>query len=178
MRIRKRAGIPQDGFLVEKDSREWYEKLFKNKTRLFFYNQVIQRLTAEFKLGPNFRLSIETFLVFNKIIVPDSLQISMNYNETIDQMELRVQVFGETRESDWSKAWPRIKKLQKKLPGYRAGRFTPKTNLPAEKLVYDMSMAGASYNEIDEKLKKNKLGTHSDLNKLISNFKKRLRRFD
>lgn len=175
--LRERIGIPQGGFTSDLEVSKWYERIFSNKDKVAIFNQLCSRISSDFGLASNFTSSVETFLIFNKTLAPDSITISLNYDEIRDQKELKVQVFGEARESDWRRAWGTIKKLQKHLLGHKDGRFRENTNLLAEKIAYDMSNQGKDYQEIYNELKDKHFGSQN-IEKLITNFKKRLQKFN
>lgn len=178
--LRALVGIPEGGFVSNLDVGVWYEKIYANEGKFSIFNLTVSKIVSEFNLGPNFFTPIETFLVFNKILAPDSLRISMNYNNFLGQEELRVQVFGETKEDDWRRLYGTITKLQKHLPNYSTGRFRIKTNLMVEKTCYELSTQRKSHEEIARQLSTRKLGIYDveEIGKYIFNFKERLQRFN
>ncbi len=177
-KLRSWLGVPVDGFRDEESAGEWYEGLFQDGERFKEFRTMLTKVLSEFRLASNFLSAVEMYLVYNKILAPDSVYISMDFNKDLEQKELKVQIFGETREEDWRRIWHTVRKLQKYLPGYNPGRFRGKTNLLAEKLAYEMAVSEKDYGKITEALHNAGFGTHGDIEKLISNFRTRLKKFN
>jgi hypothetical protein len=135
---------------IEEDNRKVQRLIPYNE---FGYN--LRKLREKYNLSAYYENYIKQFLFFNdiKLSVPlGNLRMKQGKDENGEPF-LSLQIFAETTIKDIQRQWKIIKLHQKKLRGYRAGRFKKVVKIDRNKRVIELAEQGKTEKEIKDIIK-------------------------
>ncbi|OGE82401.1 MAG: hypothetical protein A3B10_02905 [Candidatus Doudnabacteria bacterium RIFCSPLOWO2_01_FULL_44_21] len=175
IKLRKKWGVPENGFDIYKEYRAWENKVFYKNGEA-----IISDLNLLKKEG------LKSNPVYNILFLWDYFAKSERIRNIEPKNELSVQLHTKdlrvtvnnlnpsTTQEDWLDLWPMIKKFQHFLPNYVANRRSRKsTNWIIAKFAHEQALNGIKHKDIKTSIKKEFGITYdtSYISKLIRRFK-------
>lgn len=158
----------------------------------------LEKILKEFEISDFYREFIEDYVYYNNFYVnsiriekiekeaklnfffdkpDDNFYISDEEEKTKRFSKIIIEVNPETILDDIKAIWPKIREMQEELIGYKKRyKYSSLGNTEIDRRIYDLYLEGIESKEIAKTIKKefsiDRL-TYSDVNKRVSNFKKK-----
>lgn len=181
LNLRKKWGIPPDGFSNIKNRIKWQQRFVESLQSDKFDKEFKNLLIG---LPRHYDKEIYEYLVADNLkLLPSKEREKVRFFWKTDKLNkskerLFIEVFSDTTIKDIQAIWSFVNKVQKSATGYRKGNNKPKDMLKRDLMIYNLSLQGKSHKEIHEIIKDKptcKRLSVSDISKIIARIKKKMR---
>lgn len=172
-KLRERGNKDSYGKIME-DNKKIQSEIPVNALRRDLIN-----LRIKFELSSWWEDFLKYYLLFNEVkILGGGFNIQIKINEDTEEDELYIRIYELTTIEDIIMGWNKIQMFQKRLPGYKKGRFKEIKKLQRNKRILELSKQGFKDKEIVKKINEEfeESLIYYDIPKIRHQFKKKIHR--